>query len=213
MTEAYVDILQEMDPAHIFSLTGDNQVQQVIGRLKFMSKIRHGEKINVRELFIRDNDSVVQRLMRTIRNASTYLSSSEIVESKEATLSFIKDTVNDAITLITVYRSSGDEFKQNIANIIVENLEASKSGIRNLVSTYQSDRKFISEAEAVIQTQEARINIMKNKGYMKGFTSASFLPLSESPPASPLLIPQTPQTLSTTPPNPPPLLLNSCEEE
>ena len=155
-----VDIIQEMDPAQIFSMTGDSKVQQVIGRLKFMAKIKHGEKINVRELFVRDNDSVLQRMMRTLRNASTYLSSSEIVESKDATLTFIQDTVNDAITLIA-------------------NLELSKTGIRNLIATYQSDRKFISEAEAVIQTLEARIKSMKNKGYMNGITDLSFMP---SPP-------------------------------
>lgn len=171
-----IGILQEMDPAQIFSYTGDTKVQQVIGRLKFMSKIRHGEKINVRELFVRDNDSVLQRMLRTIRNATTYLSASEIVESKAATLSFIQETVNDSITLIAVYRRDPDEFKQNIANIIVQNLESSKSGIRNLIATYQADRKFISEAEAVIQTLEARIGSMRNKGYMAGMTDASFMP-------------------------------------
>jgi len=176
MQEAYIDILQEMDAAQIFSLTGDSKVQEIIGRLKFMAKIRHGEKINVRERFVRDNDSVLQRILRTCRNVSTYISSSEIVESKEATLGFIRTTVNDAITLIAVYRRDRDDFKQSIANIIVENLESSKGGIRNLIATYQWDRKFISEAEAVIQTLEARISSMKKKGYMKGFTDESFMP-------------------------------------
>ena len=178
MQEANIDILQEMDPAQIFSLTGDAKVQEVIGRLKFMAKIKHGEKINVRDLFVRDNDSVMQRFLRTIRNATTYLSASEIVESKKATLAFIQSTVNDAITLIAVYRRDKDDFKQSIANIVVENLEASKSGIRNLIATYQSDRMFISESEAVIQTLEARIKNMQQKGYMPGITDESFMPMT-----------------------------------
>ena len=103
MQEAYIDIYQEMDPAQIFSLTGDTKVQEVIGRLKFMAKIRHGEKINIRDLFVRDNDSVMQRFLRTFRNVTTFLSSSEIVESKEATLSFIQSTVNDAITSVICF--------------------------------------------------------------------------------------------------------------
>jgi len=179
MNETNIDIIQEMDPAQIFSLNGDNKVQDVIGRLKFISKINKGEKVNVRELFIRDNDSVLQRLLRTVRNATTYISSSEIVESKEATLAFIQETVNNAITLIAVYRRDEDDFKQNIANIIVENLDKSKCGIRNSIATYHYDRKFISEAEAVIQTLEARISSMKKKGYMNGITETSFMPTEE----------------------------------
>lgn len=182
-----VDILQEMDPAQIFSMTGDAKVQEVIGRLKFMSKILHGEKINVRELFVRDNDSVMQRLLRTMRNVGTFLSASDSAESKQATLDFIQDTVNSAITLIAIYRRDNDDFKKNIADIIVNNLEQSKVGIRNLISTYQSDRKFISEAEAVIQTLEVRINSMRQKGYMPGISDASFMPaiVNISPVGSP----------------------------
>lgn len=182
-----VDLYQRMDTEQIFSLTGDVKVQQVIGKLKFMSKIQHGEKINIRELFVRDNDSVLQRVFRSLRNATTYISSSEIVESKESTLSFIQDTVNEAIALISIYRCENDKFKQNIADIIVTNLEGSKFGIRNLISTYQSDRRFISEAEAVIQTLEARINSLKEKGYMPQMTDKSFMPDLPSPPTTPTI--------------------------
>ncbi len=100
----------------------------------------------------------------------------KIVESRDATLSFIQDTVDNAITLIIVYRQERDEFKQNIADIIVNNLEASKCGIRNMITTYQSDRKFISEAEAVIQTLEARITSMKTRGIVSGMSDVSFMP-------------------------------------
>lgn len=181
-----------MDPAQIFTLSGDSKVQEVIGRLKFLSKIRHGEKINSRDLFVRDNDSVVQRFLRTFRNVTTYLSASENVESKESTLAFIQNTINEAITLIAVYRRDSDDFKQSIANIIVNNLESSKVGIRNLIATYQCDRKFISEAEAVIQTLEARITSMKKKGYMNGLTDDSFMPTITDPTITGISILDTP---------------------
>lgn len=172
-----IGIIQEMDTAQKFSMTGDDKVQQVIGRLKFLSKIEHGEKINVRELFVRDNDSVLQRVLRTIRNATTYLSASDIVESKDSTLTFIQDTVNEAITLIGFYRNDKDEFAQSIAVIIIENLEASKIGIQNLIDTYKTDRKFIAQVETVIQTLEARIKSMK----LPGVTDVSFMPETTEP--------------------------------
>jgi hypothetical protein len=177
MATRNIGLLQEeMDTAQTFSLTGDAKVQQVISRLRFMSKINHGEKINVRAMFVRDNDSVWQRILRSIRNYSTYISSSDIVESKEATLQFIQETVNDAITLIAMYSRENDEFKKKISAILVDNLEKSKVGIRNLIATYQQDRRFISQAEAVIQTLEARIDSLRSKGYMKGITDESFMP-------------------------------------
>ena len=226
MQQANIDILQEMDPAQIFSLTGDTKVQEVIGRLKFMSKIRHGEKINVRDLFVRDNDSVMQRFLRTFKNVTTYISASEIVESKEATLTFIQGTVNEAITLIAVYHRDHDEFKQSIANIIVENLEASKAGIRNLIATYQSDRKFISEVEAVIQTLEVRILSMKKKGYMPGLTEESFMPavddfmdtlrgpiLFSSPASSPASSPVAAEAEAESESDDDPILLHESSEE
>jgi len=165
-----------MDTAQIFSLTGDEKVQDVIGRLKFISKIKSGEKLNVRELFVRDNDSVLQRVIRTIRNFGTYLSASDVVESKEATITFIQDTLNQAINLIMIYCKEDDEFKKNVASIIVENLEKSKIGIKNSIETYQNDRKFISRVEAIIQTMEIRIKSMKEKGYMNGLSDTSFMP-------------------------------------
>lgn len=187
MTESNIDFIQDMDAAQTFSLHGDKKVQEILGKLKFMAKIQHGEKINVRELFVRDNDSVTQRFLRTLRNWSTLLSASETVESKESTLSFIQETVNGAITLISLYRKNEDEFRNDIANMIVQNVELSKAGIRNLIATYQSDRKFISEAEAVIQTLEARIKSLQRKGWVDGITDASFMPSTNFSPPEPTL--------------------------
>lgn len=166
-----------MNEAQLFSLDGYNKVQQVLANLKFVSKIQNGEKINAQEMFVRNNDSIWQRMLRTIRNATNAISMSNNIESKDSTLLYIQNTINDAITLISVYRQvPDDEFKNNIADIIVENLENSKIGIRNMISTYQYDRKFISDAEAVIQTLEARIKSLESKGYIKGLTNSSFLP-------------------------------------
>ena len=127
-----IDLLQEMDSAQIFSLNSEAQVQKNLSALRFLAKVKQGEKINSKDLFVRDNDSVLQRILRTVRNVTAYISASDIVESKEATLKFIQETVDESITLIAVYRQNSDEFKQSIADIIVANLEASKSGVWDL---------------------------------------------------------------------------------
>jgi hypothetical protein len=176
MLEGNIDILQEMEPAQIFSMVGDNNVQDVMSRLKFISKIKRGEKINVKDLFVRDNDSILQRLLRSVKNYSTYISGSDIVESKEATLIFIKDTVNSSINLISMYRKNKEKFSQDIADLLVKNLEESKTGIHNSIGTYEADRKFMAHAEAIMQTLEARIKSLKDIGYMQGLTDTSLMP-------------------------------------
>lgn len=166
---------QGMDTAQVFAISS-SKVEQVISHLKFLSKIRPGEKINTSELFVRNNDSVFQRVIRTLRNVTSLVSAGNSSETKEATLEFIQTTINEAIGIIAVYRSDKDQFRNNIADILVSNLEASKVGIRNVISTYQNDRKFISQVAAIMQTLEARIQNLQKRGFMSGMTETSFMP-------------------------------------
>ena len=169
------NLFSSSDTAQVFAISS-NKVEQVISHLKFLSKIRPGEKLNTSELFVRNNDSVFQRVIRTLRNVSSLVSAGTSSETKEATLEFIQATINEAIAIITVYRADKDQFRNNIADILVNNLEGSKIGIRNVISTYQNDRKFISQVAAIMQTLEARIQNLQKKGYMSGMTEASFMP-------------------------------------
>jgi len=166
---------KDMDQSQIFSLTDDKHVQHVVSKLIFLSKIQKGEKINIKDLFVRDNDSVLQRLFRSLRNYSTYMSGSDIVESKEATLEFIDLTVNAAITLILSYSKSTNEFHKRIIAIITEHLEQAKKGINNSINTYSNDRRFISQAIAVIKTLEARLESLQRKIELTGLTNTPLM--------------------------------------
>lgn len=181
MTEGNLAYIQDMDPAQVFSLTGDRRIQSVISKLRFLAKVQMGEKMNTRELFVRDNDSVLQRIVRTVRNYTTWASGSDIVESKEATLNFIENSIDEAITLIAFYRRTDEPFNQRIADIIAKNLEESKDGIHESIKTYKSDRKFISSAESIMQTLEARVDSLRTKGYMMCMTDKPFMPPINSP--------------------------------
>jgi hypothetical protein len=160
------------------------KVTSVNSNLKFLSFIRKGEKINVRNLFVRDNDSLMQRAIRSFRNFTTFVSMSESVESKEATLIYIQQTINDAIALISHFRKDKtNTLHKNIADTIVKDLEASKGGIQNLFYTYQNDRRFIAQAEAVMQSLEVRLINLKDGGLLEGYTETSFIPVLD--PANP----------------------------
>lgn len=170
-----------MESAQIYSLISDTAVQRNLSALRFLSRIKRNEKINTRELFVRDNDNVLQRVLRTIKNFTIYVSTGEVGESKELTLEYIRTIIDESINLIAGYNAEGDEFKRSIADIISKNLESSKRGIHHLIETYSSDRKFIAEAEAVLLTLDARVSSMIKRGYITSVSEISFMPvLNES---------------------------------
>jgi len=140
-----------------------NPVKDVISKLRFLSKIKPGEKVNVKELFVRDNNSIFQRFIRSIRNLSA-----EGAESKESTLHFIEQVTDETLDLICTFRSSSnDDYKIGLSDILIKNLEQSKRGIRNLFKTYEYDRMFVSQAEAILQTLDVRIKNLKLEHVMK----------------------------------------------
>jgi len=142
-----------------------NPVKDVISKLRFLSKIKPGEKLNVKEYFVRDNNSIFQRILRSIRNLSA-----EGAESKDATLEFIEQITDETLDLICTYRAhsnNDDDYKHYLSDMLIKNLENSKKGIRNLFKTYEYDRIFVSRAEAILQTLDARIRTLKLDSDMK----------------------------------------------
>jgi len=149
-----------MDTAQIFSHTGSEiPVHEIISRLKFLSKLRPGEKINVKYLFIRDNNSIWQRLLRTIINTISD------GESKNETLEFVKNVINSAFDLIYVYRKTPDNFRSDITNLIIKNLKESKTGLESLIQTYDNDRLFVSRIETFLQTLDTRLTSLEKEEY------------------------------------------------
>lgn len=147
--------------AKTFSLTGsDIPVENVITKLKFLSRVKPGEKINVKHLFVRtvDVDDWYQKwYQKFLRTVTTIVSGGE---SKEETREFIKFIYNEAIDLICLYNSHPtDTFKQKIAEMLVDNLRHSKEGIESLKVTYAEDTRFKSQIDAIVETMEARLSV------------------------------------------------------
>ncbi len=146
--------------AKTFSLTGgDIPVENVITKLKFLSKVKPGEKINVKRLFVRA-DPDTDWYQWFLRSCTTIVAGGE---SKEETHDFIKFIYNETIDLICVYNTEPtDAFKQSIAMMLVKNLQASKPGIESLKLTYAGD-KFESQIDAIVETTEARLKVVAAK--------------------------------------------------
>jgi len=139
-----------------FDQIGDDQVNNILSKLKFLSKIKIGEKINSKYYFVRDNNSILQRFLRSMRNLTA-----ENSENKNSTLEFISDTVNRTIHLICIYKKSNNIYSKQISDLLIENLNDTKTGIKNLTKTYEDDRIFVSKLESFIESFDLKLQNIK----------------------------------------------------
>lgn len=155
-----MEIDLQRDSAKSFSQTGgEKSIKDLISKLRFISKIKPEEKINVKSLFVRDNTEVYQRILRTLRNISQ-----EDGESKEATMAFLEAVTDTAINLICVYKADpNNEFNNHIANLIITNLEESFTGMESLIKTYSYDRIYTAQIEAMMGTLTLRLETLKSE--------------------------------------------------
>ena len=136
----------------IFAASGnEKQVEAVVSQLKFISKLQPGEKINVHSMNI-SSVRYTDRLYRTFVSG----------ESRDDTLLFIHEVINRALELIYSYDSMHITLYLTMSALIVSNLQDSKKGLQNLMSTYEHDRMYVSQIEALLATLDAKIEAHEN---------------------------------------------------
>lgn len=134
-------------------------VQQLLSKLRFLSKIKKNEKLQVDGLSV-VKDTWITSVLRTFFYTA---------ECREKALAFIKDTCNGALITIEVFFTSNNPFHREIGNMIVSTLNEAQAGIITYVETYKDDRMFISDVESFLNILRARINNLE-KIYPSGET-------------------------------------------
>lgn len=131
-----------------------------ISRLKFIGKIKKGDKINVKDMAVQPNN-MYTKIHRSL----------VIVDNRNNTLSFILDTIDKSFEeLINHLNKSQDNlFDLNISTNIIHDLENSKNGLTNLKETYSTDIMFCCKIETIIQDIDAKLEEIKsNYTFIKG---------------------------------------------
>ena len=120
----------------------ERSVQDVVSRLKFISKIQEGEKIDVQSLVLCEPGTKTS-LYRTLiaRN-----------ESRERSLEFFRNTIGEAFELATKYLHRKEIFFKEIGGMIITALQECKIGLKNSTKTYADDKMFISKIDTLIST-------------------------------------------------------------
>ena len=120
---------------------------EIISKLKFISRIDKGEKINVQGLFLQE-ESYITSISRTILRP----------ESRTKTLSFLQNVINKSIEIIVSYFTSNDYSKHLIATNLLKDLEESKKGLENLKTTYSDDVMFCCNMDSLVEMIDIKIS-------------------------------------------------------
>ena len=134
----------------------DRSVQDIIGKLKFISKIKEGEIIDVNNLTLSEGGWVTSTY-RTIFRWTPWN------QSREDSLNFFRETVSIAFDLASRYMASGDIFFQELGARIICSLEMAKKGINNHTQTYKTDPMYVSKVEAFLETLDANLIDLKRR--------------------------------------------------
>src|SRR5262245_26369105 len=131
-----------------FSCNGNEEsLENIISDLKFISKIKPQERINMTSMTISGSD-YYSRVYRTLL----------MTEDRGETLKFCRSTIQKAIDLLYYYSVKDEKFYKNLAGILITSLEEAKGGLGNLMLTYGDDRMFTAKIEALLATMDVKIN-------------------------------------------------------
>lgn len=111
-----------------------NTESEIISRLKFISKIQKGEKINVKYMYVQP-ESIFTSISRTILHQ----------DNRRNTLNFIRNTLSGTFSILNKENST---YKYQM---LTNDLKLVKNGLDNLKSTYISDIKFCCDVDTMLE--------------------------------------------------------------
>lgn len=119
----------------------------LIAKIKFISKIKQGEKINTKAGFFIQNDSLISRISRSFYYQDT----------RTNTISFIADTLTQVFHLLKLYMITSKLSDISMCINVIEDINNMKKGIINLQQTYQDDAIIVSKLETFVQEIDSKL--------------------------------------------------------
>jgi len=126
--------------------------EDIIPKLKFISRLNKGDKINVKNMYIQPNN-FLNRIIRSFFH----------VDDRTNTLMFVNHTVKKSFELFLEHINSNNAFDIILCQNIILDLKNAKNGLINLKETYISDIMFICKIDALLEETDARLMEIESK--------------------------------------------------
>lgn len=125
----------------------------LLTRLKFISKIKIGDKINTRHHLTIQPNNFLTSISRTII----------LQDSRTNALHFISDTISQSIDIINNIKNSNKSVDVNLLKLLLNDIRNAKNGINNISETYSDDLIIVSEFETIIQSIDFILEEIEDK--------------------------------------------------
>ena len=123
-----------------------DECQDTISKLKFISRVSKGDKINSKELMLQ-SDGIVTKISRSVYN----------VDNRQNALTFIQNTLNSGFNYLINYAKSEKSSEKLLARNLYNDLLSAKNGINNLRTTYNDDVMFCCTLDTYFQSIDVRL--------------------------------------------------------
>ena len=127
-------------------MEGNDTSKDVISKLKFISQVRKGEKINVRNMYVQP-DGLITKISRTIFN----------IDNRQNTLNFVENTIQRGFEIIELHKNNDFAYDKTLCANIVSDLNNCKTGLENLKHTYNDDIMFGCKIQTLIEHINAKM--------------------------------------------------------
>ena len=123
-----------------------NTDEDVIPRLKFISRLKKGDKINVKNLYIQPNN-FYNRIDRSFFN----------IDDRSNTLLFVQNTVKKGFDLFYQHISNSNPYDKILCINLLSDIRNTRIGLLNLKETYIEDVMFVCKIDALIEETDAKL--------------------------------------------------------
>ena len=124
----------------------NNTFAELLSNLKFLSKIKKDQKINVRDMFIQENNWTTS-LSRTVYK----------VDNRKNTLHFIQNLITTSFSTCKSLIHSDNKSDYTMAQSLLKGLLNSRNGIEKLKYTYKDDIHFACILDTIIENINVQI--------------------------------------------------------
>ena len=121
--------------------------QEIISKLKFIGKIKKGEKINTRHMYVQP-DGLSTSIIRTFIYQ----------DNRGNVLNFCQETISRSFELLVTYERSEKNTEQVLFGHLLTDLQQATNGLANLKFTYIADTKFCCDMDTLLQIITARLD-------------------------------------------------------
>ena len=133
-----------------------NTNEDIVPKLKFISRLNKGDKINVKNLYIQPNN-FINKISRSFIH----------IDDRTNTLIFVINTVKKGFDLFLQHIDNKNPFDNILCQNILYDLKNSINGLLNLKETYVDDIMFVCKIDSLIEEIEAKLIEINNKYDMK----------------------------------------------